>query len=105
MPPSIATLDNGPYDNPITPTGRHHDQAFVVIRAADTTKDGGHLILLGLTPDNLQLLRDGMPIYVDCTTLGKPGLTITIMFGQTERSIIATLRAEGIELPGLEPPS
>lgn len=70
-----------------------------MIRAASATQDGGHLILLGLLPANLRRLRDGEPILVDCASLGKPGLMVTIMFGQTERAIYAELRAHGIELP------
>lgn len=70
-----------------------------MIRAASKTKDGGHMILLGVTPANLRRLKDGQPILVECDELGLPGARIMIMFGQTERAIYAELRAGGIELP------
>lgn len=70
-----------------------------MIRAGTKTKDGGQLILLGVTPANLRRLKDGQPIYVECDDLGLPGARIMLVFGQTERAIYAELRAAGIELP------
>lgn len=71
-----------------------------MIRASAPTADGGTLIVLGLTPGNLRRLREGQPIYVDAAELGAPaGVKVAIMFGQTERAIVAELRAGGIQLP------
>lgn len=70
-----------------------------MIRAGTPRADGkGHTILLGVTPANLRRLRDGQPILVECDELGLLGVRITIVFGQTERAIMADLRAAGIEL-------
>lgn len=73
-----------------------------MIRAASKTKDGGTLVFLGVTPGSLRRLRDGQPILVDCEPLGLPGVKVTIVFGQTERSIVAELRALGVEVPGAD---
>lgn len=70
-----------------------------MFRAANETKDGGHLLLLGLTPANIRRMRAGEPILVDCADLGLPGVRVSIMFGQTERAIVAELRDAGFDLP------
>lgn len=70
-----------------------------MFRAGNETKGGGHLLMLGLTPTNLERLQDGKPILVDCAELGLPGVRVTIMFGQTERAIVAELRAAGFDFP------
>lgn len=69
-----------------------------MIRASSKSNDGKQLILLGVTPTNLRRLRDGNPILVDCTELGVEA-RVCIVFGQTERHIVASLRALGIEPP------
>lgn len=73
-----------------------------MIRASAQTEDGGTVILLGVTPANLRRLREGQPILVDAGELGVPGVKITITFGQTERAIVAELRAAGIEMRDVE---
>jgi hypothetical protein len=70
-----------------------------VIRAGAPTSDGGQLVLLGITPARLRDLKDGQPIYVECDDLGLPRVRIVLVFGQTERAIIAEMRAAGAELP------
>lgn len=70
-----------------------------MIRAASTTNDGRPLVLLGLTPQNLQRLQEGEPILVDAAELGLDG-RICITFGPSERRIAEALRALGIDLPG-----
>jgi hypothetical protein len=67
-----------------------------MFQASSPTIDGGHLILLGLTPGNVRRAEAGEPILVDCAALGVPGVRVSIVFGQTERDIVAELRATGV---------
>lgn len=70
-----------------------------MIRAGAPTSDGGQLVVLGITPANLRQLKDGKPIYVECDDMGLARVRIVLVFGQTERAIIAEMRAAGAELP------
>jgi hypothetical protein len=70
-----------------------------MIRAAVPAKGGGLIVLLGITPRNVEKLKDGDPMYLDLAELGAPGVKLTIIYGQTERAIMAELRAAGLELP------
>lgn len=74
-------------------------RGLLMVRASAPTGDGGVMLLLGLTPANLRRVRAGEPIYVDGEPLGAPGVKVLICFGETERHIVADLRAGGIEVP------
>jgi hypothetical protein len=72
-----------------------------MICASAVSGDGRPLVLLGLTPENLRRLRGGEPILVDLRELGVDA-RVSITFGQTERALVASLRALGLELPGAD---
>jgi hypothetical protein len=49
-----------------------------MIRAAVPAKGGGVIVLLGITPRNVEKLKDGDPMYLDLAELGAPGVKLTI---------------------------
>lgn len=55
--------------------------------------DGG--ILIGLSARNLELLKEGRPIFKRIP--GAP--TLLIVYGETEQHILADLKKQGLELP------
>jgi hypothetical protein len=58
----------------------------------------GKLVLLGITRANLERLMKGQPMRIpgDDPAIGLPGVTIAIMYGETEEAIAAELRAHGL---------
>lgn len=58
----------------------------------------GSLVLLGLSRVNVERLMAGQPIRVhgDDPAIGLPGVTIVLMYGETEDAIEAELRAAGV---------
>jgi hypothetical protein len=58
----------------------------------------GSLVLLGITRGNVERLMAGQPIRVsgDDPAIGLPGVTLCIMFGETEDAIAGELRAAGV---------
>jgi hypothetical protein len=73
-----------------------------MIIARSKKPDGGELLLLGLSRENVQRLTDGQPIRLTRKTHGD-GIpdkwTIGIMFGETERDMAELLRQEGLITP------
>lgn len=51
----------------------------------------GNSLIFGLSKLNIDRLRMGAPIAIDCEELGQPGLRILIMYGETELAIIHEL--------------
>jgi len=79
-----------------------------MIRVAWRSADGGNVLLIGLTPENIARLTTGgnassgsMPILAEFGTPPQPGgpLTVLIVYGATERQLTAELKAIGIPLP------
>lgn len=61
--------------------------------------DGQRLLVLGLSRANIHRLTAGHPIRVTRTTHGQavpPGLTVGVMFGETERALYDQLREAGL---------
>lgn len=58
----------------------------------------GTLVLLGLSRGNVERMMAGDPIRVhgDDPAIGLPGVTIVLMYGETEDAITAELRAAGV---------
>ena len=73
-----------------------------MIKASSKTSDGKTLLVLGITPENVRRMKAGHPILVDGSEVGIDNLLVTIMFGQTERSIVAEIRSHGIETHGAD---
>lgn len=64
--------------------------------------DGTTFVLLGLSEANVQRLRKGQPIRIRRETHGMAlpeGLTIGIVWGETEKAIAADLVREGLVEP------
>jgi hypothetical protein len=51
----------------------------------------GDLVILGITAENIDGLRNGSPIFFDGETLGLPG-RVAIMFGETEIELATEIR-------------
>ncbi len=59
----------------------------------------GDVILLGLSRVNIEKLMEGKPIRISAKSHGPmipPGLTIGIMFGETEKDIHDELKKVGV---------
>jgi hypothetical protein len=54
----------------------------------------GNSLIFGLSRMNIERLKQGSPIAIDCAELGHPNLHILIMYGETELAIIHEL--EGV---------
>lgn len=64
------------------------------------TTQKGHLVGLGLSRLNCELLLAGQPIVVDARKLGLPfALDILICGGETEFAIQEELERQGFDLP------
>jgi len=55
-----------------------------MIRAGATKPDGGKIILLGISDENVKRLIDGKPIFVAGSTVGVANVEIVIFHGRTE---------------------
>ena len=88
------------WQTPVLPPRPPRPEVRPMIRAVSKTADGGNMLLLGLTPAEPQAPQG--QASRSSSTLRRsavPGVRVCIMFGQTERSILAELRSGGIELP------
>lgn len=61
-----------------------------MIKAKATLSHGRPLYLFGLSQQNLEKLREGMPIRIHLEEMGGEG-EVLIMFGETEHAIAAEL--------------
>ncbi len=59
----------------------------------------GELILLGLSRMNIERLIAGQPIKFDGAEIGLPGLTVGILFGETEQAMEQSLIDAGYRIP------
>lgn len=84
-----------------------------MLRALGKTPDGTRVMLLGLSEQNIQFMREGKMIFFDAEAVGFQG-SIAILSGETEKDIVEQLEKEGIltvpegtdldPLPPVEPP-
>jgi hypothetical protein len=60
--------------------------------------NGKPLLILGLSGENMARLMANEPIKIDAADLGLPELTVIVVGGRTEESILANLRSTGAQL-------
>ena len=70
----------------------------IVIKASGTSRNDQPFILLGLSQENWDRLRDRKPIEFNATALGFDG-DIIIVGGDTEEDILDELRAHRLVTP------
>jgi hypothetical protein len=63
-----------------------------LIKALAKGKDGGAIVILGLSRRNTELLLADKPIRVDLTEFGFPGACVWLIAGETEATLLAQLR-------------
>lgn len=56
----------------------------------------GPMLLFGLTKTNVERLKAGDPIHIDCGELGVHGVTVVIMYGDTQTDITDELESVGV---------
>ncbi len=63
----------------------------------------GPLVILGLTPKNIEHLQKGQPIMVDVAALiqdrSASGTRVVLHYGETQKAIIDELAVLGIKIP------
>ena len=75
-----------------------------MVKAGANTSDGGRVMVLGITKENVRRLQEGQPIRVRGEEVGVPNVTIVIMYGEDNKAIGKQLEEAGIEIaPGPEP--
>lgn len=74
-----------------------------MIKAAILKKDGGRVLLFGLSKENLKRLQKDQPIHIFLSELGNYSKDeIVIMYGETEQTITDDLKKM---FPGLPDPA
>lgn len=73
-----------------------------MIKGIGSGPDGKPIVFLGLTEQNLQFLRQDMPVKVELSELGLPPTTIVIFTGPTEEAMIADLAKAGMAGPVID---
>lgn len=63
-----------------------------MIKFKIASAEGGHIIGLGITAENVKRLKRGQPIYVDMGPLGYSGLKVLVFFGQDEGALYDAVR-------------
>lgn len=59
-----------------------------MLKASAPTKDGGTLVILGLSHENVRRMREqDNPVLVDLDDLNVPGVKVMIFVGETEESM------------------
>jgi len=56
----------------------------------------GPLIGLGVSEGNVERLKKGEPILVELNEIGQGGGQILLMYGETEKAIVAELESNGL---------
>ena len=70
-----------------------------MLRAALWTEDRQEMLLIvGLTDENIERLRDANPILFECDDLGNDALAVMLVADSDERALIAQLKAKGFDL-------
>ena len=68
-----------------------------MIKAKATGDDGKHVIVLGLSKENITRLTTGQPIRVTGESVGVPEIAAILLFaGGTEQGMEAMLREHGL---------
>jgi hypothetical protein len=68
-----------------------------MIRAKATAPDGSHVIVLGLSQENIKRLTAGQPIRVTGESISTPEIASILIFaGGTEQGMEAMLREHGL---------
>jgi hypothetical protein len=62
-----------------------------MIKATMQTNEGKNIVLLGLSKENLERLKEGKPIHINGSELGIAN-DILIMYGETEAHIYKELQ-------------
>ena len=69
-----------------------------MIRASGEHKTGERYFILGITEDELCLMKEGVPVEVNGHEIGLPGKLI-VFYGKTEADMLREFASAGIELP------
>jgi hypothetical protein len=72
-----------------------------VFKAAAPGKDGARVLMLGLSRLNAERLLSGKPIVVNAPemiAMGFPAMTVALLGGETEDSILEEIRSAGQEV-------
>lgn len=73
-----------------------------MIKAAGVS-NGKPLLILGLSGETVTRLMAGEPILLDTAPLGLPDMSVVIVGGRTEQTILDDLRAHGLIAPVVTP--
>lgn len=65
--------------------------------AGESVRPDGHSVLLGITSTDVQNLVGGQALIVPLDTLSLPGEALVIVYGETERHVVAQLRSVGVQ--------
>lgn len=64
----------------------------------------GNVAILGLEARNVDLLKEGKPMYIKLGELGLPDISIVILYGDTHAEIVARIESTtGLKMPVIEP--
>lgn len=63
----------------------------------------GDLYGFGLSARNIELLKNGKPIVIDMMEVGIPGMTITIVYEETEEALVRELQRHGVLPESFDP--
>jgi hypothetical protein len=64
----------------------------------------GNVVILGLEARNVELLKEGKPMYIKLAELGLPDIGIVIMYGDTPDQIVARIESTtGLKVPEIDP--
>lgn len=70
-----------------------------MMKAVIRNAKGEPTTFLGLTPDNIEQLKDNKPILIDLSKLGLPHGHVVLMYGQDLGEIQDDLRSMGVPIP------
>lgn len=64
----------------------------------------GNVVILGLEARNVELLKEGKPMYIKLAELGLPDIVVAIVYGDTHQDIVAQIEATtGLKVPVIDP--
>lgn len=70
-----------------------------MIKFVSTMMNGKSLVGLGLSDKNLELLKKGMPISFEGTSLGFRQTNFLIFHGESEAVMLSQLKKAGVKFP------
>jgi len=77
-----------------------------VLKLRCQSADGHPVLLLGLTPANIERLTGGSPIVLDPADLGDlalPPMMVIVHYGQTDAAILAEVDTRGVVIIAAPP--